>query len=257
MRVIVLKRKPLVIMAVIITLSSFSFFFKQEAIVSVLTKNLKPIYSTKTSTNKIALTFDISWGRTNVVPVLEILAKENVKATFFLSSPWSEENQDLAEKIIASGNEIGSHGRKHVDMNKLNQNDLEMELVSAQATLEKLTNKKITMFRPPNGAYDNKVINTATAHGQRVIQWSIDSLDWKRPGREAVIRNVLLGRKGNNGAKPGDIILFHASDSAPDTPSALPEIITVLKNKGYELVTVSDLLMNSSETWPPESQINQ
>lgn len=149
MRVIVLKRKPLMIMAVIVTLSSFSFFLKQEAIVSVLSKNLKPIYSTKTATNKIALTFDISWGRTNVVPILDILAKEDVKATFFLSSPWSSDNQDLVEKIIASGNEVGSHGRKHVDMNKLSANDLETELTAAQETLEKLTNKKSPYFVLP------------------------------------------------------------------------------------------------------------
>jgi len=227
----------------------------QNSIKSVVANNLKPIYSAKVTNNRIAITFDISWGSQNVLPILDILNQEKIKATFFLSSPWAEDHQELVGQIVANGHEVGSHGRRHVDFNTLSESTLIEELRLAKDVLEKTTKQKITLLRPPNGAYNNKVISIATNQGYRVIQWSVDSLDWKKPGPQMVIEYVINGRKSNKGASPGDIILFHASDSAPDTPLALPTIIKTLKEKNYELVPVGILLNDAVETWPPESNL--
>lgn len=254
MKILVIRKKYLGILLCFL-LITILVLNTNRSFISVLSRNLKPIYSTKTETNQIAITFDISWGEKNVLPILEILSQENVKATFFLSSPWAEKHSDLVKLMVSNGHEIGSHGRRHVDLNTLSEQEIIKELTLANNSLEKTTQKKINLLRTPNGAYDNKVITTASQLGLKVIQWSVDSLDWKRPGVEAVINNVINGRKKNNGAKPGDIILFHASDSAPDTPKALPTIIQALNNKGYSLVPVGVLLENSYETWPPESNI--
>ncbi|UWG95615.1 polysaccharide deacetylase family sporulation protein PdaB [Dehalobacter sp. DCM] len=254
MSVYVVNRKILGLFLAILVLVGIVAVNKDE-VISVVSKSLKPIYSVKTETQQIALTFDISWGEKNVIPILDILKKENVKATFFLSSPWAEKEADLVRRITAEGHEIGSHGRRHVDMNTLSEGILISELNTAKQTLENLSGQKITLLRPPNGAYDNGVISTANALGYRVIQWSVDSLDWKRPGSEAIINYVINGRSKNKGASPGDIILFHASDSAPDTPEALPTILKTLKEKGYELVPVGTLLNNAQESWPPGSSL--
>ncbi|MGI6449739.1 MAG: polysaccharide deacetylase family sporulation protein PdaB [Desulfitobacteriia bacterium] len=226
-----------------------------DRVLSVITNNLKPIYSVKTDTNQIAITFDISWGEENVLPILEILKAENVKATFFLSSPWSEKKPELVKEIAAQGHEIGSHGRRHVDLNTLSEQELIQELAISKSVLESLTGQKINLLRPPNGAYDNKVIAVANSQGYKVIQWSVDSLDWKRPGPQAIVNNIINGRGKNKGAAPGDILLFHASDSAPDTPKALPLVIKTLKDKNYELVPVGVLLQNAKESWPPGSTL--
>jgi len=85
----------------------------------------------------------------------------------------------------------------------------------------------------------------------------VDSLDWKRPGAPAIINNVLNGIKSGGGAKAGDIILFHASDSAPDTPAALPTVIERLKSKGLLLMPVGQLLDKATSTWPPESILKE
>lgn len=254
MKVLIVRRKRLVLL--------FGFLFlglilwgTHTKVLSVVTKNLKPIYSVKTETKQIALTFDISWGEENVLPVLECLKAENVKATFFLSSPWSEKKPDLVKEIAAQGHEIGSHGRRHIDLNTLSEAELKKELDISRSVLENLTGQRIGLLRPPNGAYDNQVISVANAQGYKVIQWSVDSLDWKRPGPEAVINNILNGRSKNKGASPGDILLFHASDSAPDTPKALPAILKKLKEKNYELVPVGVLLQNAKESWPPGSSL--
>lgn len=254
MSVYIINKKKLGLILVLCVLLGV-FAFNKDDVITVVTKALKPIYSVKTETKQIALTFDISWGEKNVIPILEILKKENIKATFFLSSPWAESKPDLVKRIAAEGHEIGSHGRRHIDMNTLSQETLISELDTSRKVLEDLTGQKITLLRPPNGAYDNDVIATANSHGYRVIQWSVDSLDWKRPGTEAIVNYVINGRSKNNGASPGDIILFHASDSAPETPEALPTILKILKEKGYEFVPVSTLLDNAKESWPPGSSL--
>jgi len=252
--VLKVNRKTVVVYAAIIALS-LTVSANHEKVISVITHTLKPIYSVKTDIPQIAITFDISWGEENVLPVLKILKAENVKATFFLSSPWSEKHPELVKAIAADGHEIGSHSRRHVDLNTLSESELGKELDMSKEVLERLSGQTITLLRPPNGAYDNKVISLANARGYHVIQWSVDSLDWKKPGPKAVINNVINGRQKNKGASSGAIILFHASDSAPDTPEALPTVIKIIKAKNCELVPVGTLLKNAQESWPPGSSL--
>jgi len=254
MKVLIIRRKHLLFLLGIIVLSLI-VLGTRHAVIGVTSKTLKPIYSVKSDTQQIGITFDISWGKQNVLPILEILRQENIHATFFLSSPWAEKESDLVKTIVANGHEIGSHGRRHVDMNTLSASDLTQELNLSKEVLENLTGQTISLLRPPNGAYDNQVISIANALGYSVIQWSVDSLDWKKPGTEAVIHNIIEGRQKQKGASPGDILLFHASDSAPDTPKALPTILKTLKQKGYELVPVGTLLKDATESWPPGSSL--
>jgi len=229
----------------------------RENVTSVFSGKLKPIYSVNVNTKSIGLTFDISWGEKTAEPILDILKQEGVRATFFLSSPWADKHQELVKRMVAEGHEIGSHGNRHIDLNTLGAEEIEKEITSAQQVLEQITGKKVRLIRTPNGAYNNKVIATADKLGYRAIQWSVDSLDWKRPGPSAVINNVLNGSRAGSGAKPGDIILFHASDSAPDTIQALPPVIRSLKSKGNTLLPVGQLLSEASSTWPPESNLKE
>lgn len=228
----------------------------RDNVISVFSEKLKPIYSAQVTTQNIGLTFDISWGEQTAEPILDILKQKGIHATFFLSSPWASKHEALVKRIAADGHEIGSHGNRHIDLNTLSPGELEKEIRTSQDVLEKLSGRKISLLRPPNGAYDNKVISVSQKLGYRVIQWSVDSLDWKRPGPEAVINNVLNGIRNGHGARPGDIILFHASDSAPDTIKALPVVIDSLRSKNYALVPISDLLKDVAVTWPPESNLN-
>lgn len=228
----------------------------RDNVISVFTGKLKPIYSAQVTTQEIGLTFDISWGENTAEPILNILKEKGIHATFFLSSPWAAKHEELIKRMVSEGHEIGSHGNRHVDLNTLSPGELEREILTSQEVLEKISGQKISLLRPPNGAYDNKVISVSHNLGYKVIQWSVDSLDWKRPGPEAVINNVLNGIRNGHGAQPGDIILFHASDSAPDTIKALPVVIDQLKAKNYSLVPVGQLLKSASKTWPPESNLN-
>ncbi len=252
---VVIFKKPSVRSLVLWGILIFMLLSYRENVITVFSNKLKPIYSADVSSQSIGLTFDISWGENTAVPILDILKQEGIKATFFLSSPWAGKHEQIVQRMVADGHEIGSHGNRHIDLNTLSSSEIEQEIKTAETVLETISNQKINLIRTPNGAYDNKVIDTANKLGYKVIQWSIDSLDWKRPGPNAVINNVLNGLKPGSGAKPGDIILFHASDSAPDTVQALPTIIKNLKAKGYSLVTIGELLNQANKTWPPESNL--
>lgn len=229
----------------------------RENVTSVFSGKLKPIYSATVNSQAIGLSFDISWGEETAEPILDILKQEGTHATFFLSSPWAEKHPQLVQRMVTDGHEIGSHGNRHIDLNTLGTGEIEHEITTAQQVLERISGQKVRLIRAPNGAYDNKVISTAHRLGYQVIQWSVDSLDWKRPGPSAVVNNVLNGIRSGGGAKAGDIILFHASDSAPDTVQALPTVIQRLKAKGYTLIPVGQLLSQASNFWPPESNLKE
>lgn len=256
MRIIIFKRpswRNIALWGILL----FVLIAYRENATSVFSGKLKPIYSATVTTPAIGLTFDISWGEKTAEPILDILKQEGIHATFFLSSPWADKHQTLVKRIVLEGHEIGSHGNRHIDLNTLGANELENEITTSQQVLERITGHSIRLIRTPNGAYNNKVIATAHKLGYRVIQWSVDSLDWKRPGPSAVINNVLNGIRPGTGAKAGDIVLFHASDSAPDTVEALPTVLQSLKNKGYHLIPIGQFLTQASGTWPPESNLKE
>ncbi|MFO7264225.1 MAG: polysaccharide deacetylase family sporulation protein PdaB [Bacillota bacterium] len=195
------------------------------------------IYSVPTDKKRVALTFDISWGDKRPGPILDILEEKQVdKVTFFLSSPWAENHPDIVQRIVDAGYEIGSHGHKHINYSRLSEEEIRQQILKADEILHKLTGTKPTLIRMPNGDFDKRVLRVAHSLGYTVIQWDTDSLDWMNPGVDRIVQRVL------NNVHPGDIILMHASDSCKQTHLALPTIIDELRAKGYELVTVSELI---------------
>lgn len=209
-------------------------------VISDSSKAPQAIYKVDTNEKKIALTFDISWGETRAVPILDILKEKKVnKATFFLSSPWSQRHPEIVKRIVDDGFEIGSHGHKHDYYSKYTDEEIRAQIGRAHTILTELTGKKPKLIRLPNGDFDKRVLRIADEMGYTVIQWDTDSKDWINPGVDTIVNNVL------SKAHPGDIVLLHASDSCKQTHLALPQIIDKLRADGYEFVTVSELIAGS------------
>ncbi|MEW5761682.1 MAG: polysaccharide deacetylase family sporulation protein PdaB [Bacillota bacterium] len=194
------------------------------------------IYKVKTDKKVCALTFDIGWGEKVPGPVLDILKQYNVKSTFFLAGPWAEKYPALARRIAREGHEVGSHGDRHINYSEYEDEVIKAEIARAHADIQKATGRAPRLIRTPNGDWNSRVVNVINQAGYLAVQWSVDSLDWKDPGVEAIVNRVL------ELVHPGAVILMHASDSADQTPAALPAVIRGLKEKGYTLVTVSELL---------------
>ncbi|ANE46820.1 polysaccharide deacetylase [Paenibacillus swuensis] len=194
------------------------------------------IYSIPTDKKVIALTFDISWGNKRAEPIIQLLKDKGVQATFFLSSTWSQQNPELVKKIADNGFEIGSHGHKHDFYSKYSDEDIRKQIQTAHSILTDVTGKSPNLIRLPNGDFDRRVLQIAKDLNYTVIQWETDSLDWQNGGTQNIVNRVTTK------AHPGDIVLLHASDSSKQTHEALPKIIDDLRAKGYEFVTVSELM---------------
>ncbi|MCZ0755217.1 polysaccharide deacetylase family sporulation protein PdaB [Anoxybacillus sp. J5B_2022] len=199
----------------------------------------KAIYKAEKSKREVALTFDISWGDENALPILDVLKKNSIKnATFFLSASWAERHPQIVKRIKEDGHEIGSMGYNFTDYTQLEDAKIRRDLMQAEKVFDTLGIKQVTLLRPPGGKFNPKVLKIADSLGYTVVHWSIDSKDWLNPGVNAIINNVVR----EMGA--GDIILLHASDSAKQTAKALPQIIRTMKQNGYRNVSISELIQN-------------
>ena len=194
-----------------------------------------PVYYIGTTQKAMALTFDVSWGESMLPKVLDILRRYDQTATFFLSGPWARTHAGLVRDILAGGNEIASHGQRHINLSGVSTAGIADNIGAADAVLRAYTERPLRFFRPPNGDFNGRVVEAARGLGYETIIWSVDSRDWMNPGVADIVSRV------ERDAFPGAILLFHASDTCKQTDLALPAVITGLRAQGYRLVTLGDL----------------
>ncbi|NLJ89571.1 MAG: polysaccharide deacetylase family protein [Clostridiales bacterium] len=195
-----------------------------------------PICSVETSEAKVALTFDIDSSGKDLDLILDILSKNNVKATFFVTGKWIESNRDGIIRIVSSGHDIGNHSYSHKNMDLLDEEECMKEILYVHNLVKDITNVEMKLFRPPYGDFNNTIIHIAKDLGYETIRWDIDSMDWKDYG----IRDLINQTANNKDLRNGSIIVFKLGTKY--TAEALDEVIESLKDKGYNLVGVNDLI---------------
>ena len=196
-----------------------------------------PIYSVQTNEKKIAISFDAAWGAEDFPKIIEILDKHNVKTTFFMTGEWVEKYPDCVKLLVEKGHDLGNHSASHPDMTKLSKEKQREQILKVHNAVKELTGYEMELFRPPYGAYNNEVIRTCYELGYFPIQWNVDSLDWQDLSANEII-NKVCHHKALDG---GSIILCH--NGAKHTAEALDEMLTNLKNQGYEIVPISELIL--------------
>ncbi|UOQ84048.1 polysaccharide deacetylase family protein [Gracilibacillus salinarum] len=183
----------------------------------------------------VALTFNISHGNEQVLPILERLKSEGVRATFFVSGEWAERHPDILEKIAENEHEIGMLGYQYKSYVDQEIEEVRKDLQKAKDTFSKLGYENVYLLRAPNGHLNEEIINVAEKEGLKVIHWSVNPNDWKNPGTEKITNHIL------NNLNNGDIILLHASDTVKQTEKALEIVIPEIK-KDKKLLTISELI---------------
>ncbi len=206
----------------------------------VARKRELPVYSVERGDGKIAISFDAAWGGDNTERLLDILDAYDVKATFFLVDTWVQRYPQLVQAVSARGHEIGNHSTTHPQMSRLSREKILQELTTVADHIEALTGSRPALFRPPYGDYNNDVVLAARGAGYEVIQWSVDSLDWKNRGAEDLIR------RATRNVSSGDIVLFH--NDAKYILDALPAILKSYQQQGLSAVPVSELLLSGETT---------
>ena len=199
-----------------------------------------PIYCVDTDKKQVALSFDAAWGNEQTEHLLDILDKYNVKTTFFLVGDWIKKYPESVKEISKRGHDVGNHSNTHPHMTQMSVDDMNTQIQTCNEKIKALTGNCPTLFRAPYGDYNNTLIESANALGYHVIQWSVDSLDWKDYGADSIVDTVLNHKALGDGA----IILMH--NGAKYTKDALERVITGLQDKGYEIVPISQLIYSEN-----------
>jgi peptidoglycan/xylan/chitin deacetylase (PgdA/CDA1 family) len=181
----------------------------------------------------VALTFDDGPDPRFTPPILAILARARVPATFFMVGGQAAAHPDLVRRVAGAGQAVGGHTWHHVRLDRLAPAGVAAEVDCADQLLARLAGQPVRLVRPPDGAYDSSVVGLLAARDVVLTLWTVDSRDWARPGVgriEATVTREL---------RPGAIILFHdGGGDRSQTVAALPGVLGLLHARGYRAVAL-------------------
>jgi peptidoglycan/xylan/chitin deacetylase (PgdA/CDA1 family) len=193
----------------------------------------------------IALTFDDGPGP-YTLELLKVLERYHVKATFFVVGRMLRYFSAATVRQIEDGDVIADHTENHPELAKLSAHEQYEELFEQIARIELLGGHRPTLFRPPYGSFNATTMRELARLHLLMVLWSVDTGDYLQPGVETIVQRAV------EGAHPGAIMLLHdGGGTRAQTIAALPQIITKLRAKGYDLVTVPELLVDDP---PPAGQ---
>lgn len=198
------------------------------------------------SEKKVALTFDDVPDNTVTPVVLDILKEMNVKATFFLVGYRAKAHPELVKRIVAEGHTLGNHTYSHPLLTKAEMPKFINQLKDTEDIIEALAGYKPRFFRPPFGEITEEQLKWAGDHGYIVVNWDVDSNDWRGISTKAVEDNVM------STVSSGSIVLQHAGGNGKreylqNTIHALPSIIKQLRAQDYHFVTLPELLHDQQQ----------
>jgi len=181
----------------------------------------------------IALTFDDGPSR-YTLQILDVLVENNSSATFFAVGNRVNMYPQIVERIHNQGSEVAGHSWDHSRLTRLPQDEIRRQILQTHSAIEAITGPMTKFFRAPFGSYNGTVTQVAEELGFSLIQWSVDPRDWETRNADAIF-NAVYER-----VKDGDIVVLH--DLLPTTANAMERLIPSLIARGFQLVTVSDLL---------------
>ncbi len=211
-----------------------------------------------TDPNKLAITFDDGPDPTWTPQILKVLKQYNVPATFFIIGSSASANPGLLQQIVNQGNEIGNHTFSHPDLSAVSDRQVTIELNATQRLFESVLGVRSVLFRPPyaedvepSTPDQVKPLVMSGQLGYYTVGMHIDPSDYLRPGVNAIVQSVM----DQVASGSGNIILLHdGGGDRSQTVAALPLIIQGLEARGYQFVTVSDLLgLTREQVMPPVS----
>jgi peptidoglycan/xylan/chitin deacetylase (PgdA/CDA1 family) len=189
---------------------------------------------------RVALTFDDGPDKKYTPLILDVLKKREVKATFFVVGIQVAKYGDVLKRITAEGHAIGNHSWDHADLTKRTAEQVAEQISKTDIAIHKALGTGTDLFRPPYGATDDKVKQSAAAAHQHLVQWTVDTRDWAGTTPEEMLEKV------KKQTKPDGIILMHCfggkNGKLDNTVEALPKMIDYLKEEGYTFVTVPELM---------------
>ncbi|WP_428833903.1 polysaccharide deacetylase family protein [Lysinibacillus telephonicus] len=195
--------------------------------------NSEPIYRGNPQKPMVAFLINVAWGNEYIPGILKVLKEHKIKATFFLDGSWTKKNPDLAKMIKEAGHEIGNHAYSHPDLQQRSMAETTEELKKTNDVIEEILGIKPKWFAPPSGSFNKTTIQVAEQLNMKTILWTVDTVDWRKPSTSKMVSRIV------SKVENGSMVLMH-----PTKPTAegMEAMITGIKEKGYQLGTVSELM---------------
>lgn len=198
----------------------------------------EPIYQGNTGKKMIALTVNVDWGDEYIPEMLKEFKEYDARATFFVTGRWAEKNPQLLKDMSNAGHSIQNHGYKHLHFNQLAPNQAEEQIKKAEKVIKEITGKQSKYFASPYGEQGKQLMQVVSNLNYDLIMWSIDTIDWQRPSPDTIVKRVL--NRVHNDA----IVLMHPTEP---TVKALPQMLKGLKEQGYKMVGIEDIIMDDQK----------
>ena len=193
-------------------------------------------------TKQIALTYDDGPNDPHTLRLLEVLARHNVRATFFLIGRYVEHRPDIVREIANAGHVVGNHTFTHPLLTFKSKSEIREELTRCRAALQNAIGEHSNLFRPPFGGRRPATLRVARDLGLEPILWNVTGYDWSAPPAAVIERKVSRRICG------GDVILLHdgghkqMGTDRSQTVQATDHLIERYKSEGYEFKTISEML---------------
>lgn len=229
----------LLLFLIAIGVVSFCIFFDQ----AILTRR-GTIYRVKTNHKKVALTFDDGPSPVWTPRILDELKKNNIPATFFMIGHHVQKYPQVAKRVVKEGHTIGNHGYAHSVVLYYTPEEIEEEIKYTEHVIREITGETTQYFRPPKAWINTKIKEKIKSLGYKTILWSLNSKDWVSFNHRWI--SQFISRNIRN----GDILLFHDSGNIwtteggdrLQTVKSIPLLAKSLRKKGFEFVSIKDLL---------------
>lgn len=198
-------------------------------------------YVDESGEKNIYLTFDNGYEQGYTGHILDVLAKHEVRATFFVTGHYVSREPDLIKRMVNDGHIIGNHSYYHPDFTKLQKDDVKKELVMVENAVADITEQKeMNYLRPPRGTFNEQTLQWANEFGYTHVFWSLAFKDWEVNNQKGwkYAYDELMEQ-----IHPGAIILLHTVSK--DNAEALNKVIVALKKQGYTFKSLDDLMMKT------------
>jgi len=239
MRIYYFPKKNIVIVAIALVLALGMMGWGMLAQQSAMTTSdlREPIFQGNSGAKAVAITVNVDWGEEYVPEMLKQFKAADAKVTFFVTGRWAEKNPDLLKQMAKEGHSIQNHGYRHLHFNSLSAEQGSAEIKKAEEIIKGITGTKTRYFASPYGEFSSNVVAAAANIDYKLIMWSVDTVDWKRPLPETIVSRVM--KKVHNDA----IILMHPTEP---TVKALPEMLKQLQAEKYKMLTIDKVVLDQS-----------
>jgi peptidoglycan/xylan/chitin deacetylase (PgdA/CDA1 family) len=190
---------------------------------------------------QIALTYDDGPNDPHTLKLLDVLAKHNVRATFFMIGRYVQQRPDIARAVAQAGHVVGNHTFTHPLLIFKSAEQTRTELVKCRSALQDAIGEHSNLFRPPFGGRRPATLRVARSLGLETVMWNVTGYDWNAPPAAVIEKKVARQMRG------GDVILLHdgghramGADRA-QTVIATDSLIHQYKDQGYEFVTTEEM----------------